>query len=205
MRLVGLLIIQFFAALPAVSATLNFNSDGRLTDASGVEVGNKVYSVEFQDGLCTTVFSGCNEIADFGISDADMALLAGKALLDQVLIGNVDNNPSLQFGCDGVSSDCVTLIPYSPFVTLTSGVIVSDMVRVVNFGTSVPSTVLDIAYDSNFRANETTTTGVFSDYTFAKFNQTGTISPVPVPAGGTLLLSGLLAGFLGRRLFAPKF
>lgn len=177
----------------ANSATLNFNSDNRLTGATDLNVEGTLYSVEFKDGTCQSVFSGCDELSDVDFSTEAAARAAGEALLDQVLIGLVDDTPGLQFGCLLGGQDCITLIPFSAqFNFPGSPVIGVNVIRTVNFSSGFPPTVFDNTFSSSpFRANEQTVNGVFSNYVFADFTETG-VTSVPLPASGWVLLASLV-------------
>jgi hypothetical protein len=76
---------------------------GKLTGAKGVDVGGTLYDVEFLDGTCIAVFSGCDATADFTFTTPAGAAAASQALLDQVFLdvpaGNFDSDPSLTQGC----------------------------------------------------------------------------------------------------------
>lgn len=65
-----------------------------LFGATGVEVEGRFFDVEFVDGSCFALFSRCDEADDFAFSTEASALAAAQALLDTVLIENLDT-PSL--------------------------------------------------------------------------------------------------------------
>ena len=61
-----ILATAFLAVSGAHAAPiLEVSSDGKLTGASGVEVGGALYDVAFKDGTCAGLFSGCDQAADF--------------------------------------------------------------------------------------------------------------------------------------------
>ena len=97
------------------AATLMIDGDGQLTGARGIDIGGVSYDVEFVDGSCVEVFSGCNSSSDFAFRNQANADLASQALLDQVLIdgplGLFDSMPALTEGCSGIL--CNFFIPYS--------------------------------------------------------------------------------------------
>jgi hypothetical protein len=58
-----------------------------LDGATGVELNGSFYDVEFVDGTCVVLFSGCDSTSDFGFqSDVD-AVAAAQVLINQVLLG----------------------------------------------------------------------------------------------------------------------
>jgi hypothetical protein len=92
------------------------NGSGILTGATGVNVGGKQYDVEFVDGTCVALFTGCDSPSDFTFTTAADADVASQALLDQVLldtgVGAFDSNPALTFGCSS-SVVCFVDTPYA--------------------------------------------------------------------------------------------
>jgi len=63
---------------------------GQLLGASSVDAGGTLYNVEFLDGTCIDLYSGCDEVSDFTFQSFGAAQLASQALLDQVFIDGVD-------------------------------------------------------------------------------------------------------------------
>lgn len=91
-------------AAPASAATLIIDGNGILTGATGVNVGGALFDVEFIDGTCVSLFSGCDQNTDFALNSlGSRPDVAGQALLDQVLIGVFDTNPELVRGCSNTS------------------------------------------------------------------------------------------------------
>jgi hypothetical protein len=72
---------------------------GELVGATGVAVGGSIYNVDFIDGSCASVYSGCDAASDFTFNSLADGDLASQALLDQVLVGIYDTTPSLTIGC----------------------------------------------------------------------------------------------------------
>jgi hypothetical protein len=92
-------IVAFLAALGLtgiLGITLNANAwaapildvqGGQLMGASGVDVGGTLYDVEFRDGTCIELFTGCDSAEDFVVFASEgEAGMAAQALLDQVLL-----------------------------------------------------------------------------------------------------------------------
>ena len=86
-------------------------SGGELIGASDVSVGGTLYNVEFVDGSCADVFSGCNEASDLPFATLSAANQASQALLDQVFVDAFDTSPNLTIGCER-STECVPSTPF---------------------------------------------------------------------------------------------
>ena len=101
--------------------TLLVDTNGILTGAKGVDVGGRLLDVEFVDGTCQSVFSGCNQVSDFPPFFIDDAFNASRALLDQVLLngpaGNFDSVVGLTRGCEGFALLCEIWTPFLQFST----------------------------------------------------------------------------------------
>lgn len=98
------------------NAALLYVDNGMLMGAGNVDVGGTLYDVEFVDGACADVFTGCDELSDLDFNDFNTANLAAQALIDQVFIdgidGNFDSETTNIFGC-GNESTCVAYVPYA--------------------------------------------------------------------------------------------
>ncbi len=97
----------------ASAATLNV-SGGQLLGASGVIVDGSSYNVEFLDGTCIALYSGCDDVSDFTFQTSAAALLASNALLDQVFQDGAnlfDSDPELTAGCTSLTQ-CGVRTPY---------------------------------------------------------------------------------------------
>src|SRR5690242_10755868 len=94
--------ICFMAGLVSgswASPTLQFDGTGKLMGATGVEVNGSLYDVQFADGKCNDLFETCSQPTNFVFSSMAAADLASAALLNQVLLGDLDLNPTLTVGC----------------------------------------------------------------------------------------------------------
>jgi hypothetical protein len=102
-------------AAPVAAAPILVIDGGKLTGATGVDVGGTLYDVTFVEGSCATVFTGCDEASDFTFTNGATALAAINALADQVFLdgssGAFDTEPSLTFGCT-FSELCIPITPY---------------------------------------------------------------------------------------------
>jgi hypothetical protein len=96
----ALAALTFTATANAVPIIDGF---GRLQGATGVSVQGFMYDVEFVNGTCADLFSGCDHPLDFAFSDLGSVRFAGQALLDQVFLdGNgyfFDSEPSATAAC----------------------------------------------------------------------------------------------------------
>ena len=97
--------------MTASAVALFTDADGILTGATGVDVGGSFYDVEFLDGTCIAVYSGCNELSDFTFQSQAAATLASQALLDSVFTGLFDSNSMLTRGCT-YNYNCQALTPF---------------------------------------------------------------------------------------------
>ena len=162
----------------ATSLTID-SITGRLLGATGVDVDGTLYDVQFLDGSCVTVFTGCNDPSDFAFTDPAAAEMAANALISQVLIdgaeGFFDYFPERTNGCSHTQA-CIVLIP-----TGLAGTVVSGPTVVNPFQSSdIPK------YLSVFEHPADTDMATLTHTTWAKF----TPSATPVPEPGSILLLG---------------
>ena len=124
---VGLAVAVVLALLAsgAGAATLNVVG-GVLVGASGVNVNGTLYDVEFVEGTCITLYSGCDQNTDFPFSPAGVQD-AAQALFDQVFLdgpeGSFDTMPGTVAGC-APETWCDTYIPFSLGIIPTVNMIV---------------------------------------------------------------------------------
>jgi hypothetical protein len=115
-NLLSIAVLFILSASTASAATPNVVG-GQLMGASGVIVDGSSYNVEFLDGTCIALFSGCNEASDFTFQTEIAAVAASQALLDQVFldIGGFffDSAPSLTLGCNDPNG-CAALTVHDP-------------------------------------------------------------------------------------------
>lgn len=94
---------------------LNIDSNGQLTGAQNVDVDGALYNVEFLDGTCIALFSGCDSRSDFTFTSSSAATAASNALFNSVFLdsalGLFDSNPALTAGCSIVNL-CGAYTPY---------------------------------------------------------------------------------------------
>ena len=103
---------------------------GQLLGASDVLVDGSLYNVEFLDGTCIALYSGCDSVSDFTFQTQAAALLASQALLDQVFLDGVylfDFNPNLTVGCGTYYAvpACLVMTPFA-FDVISGSAVVSS-------------------------------------------------------------------------------
>ncbi|HIF96428.1 MAG TPA: hypothetical protein EYQ54_05270, partial [Myxococcales bacterium] len=81
MRKLVLAAVLVLMAGGAQAVTLNVVG-GQLMGASNVLVDGNLYDVQFLDGTCIDLYSGCNDPLDFTFNTEASASLAMQALLD---------------------------------------------------------------------------------------------------------------------------
>lgn len=177
--LLTILLLLFTANTYAAMIVTDIN--GQLLGATGVKVGSTFYDVEFVDGTCTGLFSGCDEPGDFIFNTEDGALAAAEALLDQVFI-NSDRYglvPRLTNGCEFIPQ-CTVIIPYAVAA-------ISPLRAAVAAAANRENLIADFTTTNQFSG--TINTIQSADVTYAVFTS---VQPVPVPAAVWLFMSGLL-------------
>jgi hypothetical protein len=161
-------------------------TNGKLIGATGVNVRGTLYDVTFQDGTCNNLFSGCNSNQDFEFNTLEAAASASEALLDQVLINLVQNQPFdsvpyLTMGCEAYD-ECWVITPY----TLTSDITAAIGRMAIN------NTSDSFDRVSGAISQRLLDTSAHSHATFAVWSRTLTNS-VPEPPSLALMGAGLMA------------
>ena len=118
-RRIAILALVFSSSAHAIP--IIDSGTGRLLGATNVMVQGFAYDVEFLNGTCADIFSGCDHPLDFAFSDLGSVRAAGFALLDQVLLdadGHLfDSLAGMTAGCGGpllsTSTSCYIHTPFS--------------------------------------------------------------------------------------------
>lgn len=193
-------VLVLLSSLQAQAALLVVNGAGQLTGARAVDVDGTLYDVDFRDGTCIELFSGCDDNADFPFTFFG-GQQAAQALLDQVFldIGTpqtaFDSNPSRTYGCQSIVR-CIVATPINyqaDFDLLTLAAAVNHSI-ISNANGFPDGTFLlgGVSAAQDFFAS--------LDITFAVWSVSRPPPvPVPVPASWMLALTGLGGLALARR------
>lgn len=189
-------VFAFFHPLASHAATLQIDgTTGQLLGADGVDVGGVLYDVDFLEGSCVALFSGCDALEDFTFSTEATALAASNALQAQVFLdgpaGMFDTTASLTNGCEDVS--CNVFTPFAPSSVSPVLVEVAVFENAPGLGGGT--------FTQNF-LNIIDTTGSPS-IVFASW-EIGQATVVPLPATVWMFLSGLVGLFVVKRRKTPN-
>jgi hypothetical protein len=100
MKLANLVFaLMLSVCMNTAQAGLILDSNGQLMGATDVLVDGTLYDVNFVEGSCASVWTGCDEASDFVWQNKEVALLSVVALMEQVFTNSYDVDPSLTNGC----------------------------------------------------------------------------------------------------------
>lgn len=184
------LFVIFLSCSSAVYAAAVLVWDGsQYTGATGIDIGGALYDVEFVDGSCVSVFSGCDDASDFFFKTESESAVATSALFNAFFAavlaaddGSVDANPELLRGCD-LATFCIIRTPHGG-----SGVAV-DAAQIGNLAYSLNND--DDVVVTGFQASGNSPA---DSLTYAVWSASTTT--VPLPAAVWFFLSAL-GGLLG--------
>ena len=179
-------------AQPAAAANLTV-SGGKLVGATNLLIDGKAYNLELVEGTCAQVYGSCDSNAGFTFKTRETALLAGRAIVSQVLLdtaqGNFKSDYTKTFGCAAnntffTGGACYIYLPYS--------VNASNIPVVGVFNSDVAG------------GNESASAGNAATPSFDTANQDWVVwarfEAVPEPSSWALLIAGFAAiGGAARR------
>lgn len=204
------------ATVAAAAPVLQIGADNRIVGATGVEVGGALYDVEFLDGDCSALFSGCDATIDFLFQTEADATAASQALLDTVFVSGDPAFIELQYDLfPGLTSGCNPkfLIPFTdqwcaantPYRLRTVDVPELGGLRpIVHWVSAINDSaagdeVSGGSADVLSNPSAATTSGGFANsYVWARWRVAGT-PPVPEPSAFVLFTAGVLATLAARR------
>ena len=112
LKWIGTLCFMSLLSSPLWAAPiLQVDSAGKLTGATGVNVNGTLYDVQFLEGKCNDLFSGCDQPSDFVFATQAAADLASMALLNEAFIDSFDSDPTKTRGCS-LATLCNAYTPY---------------------------------------------------------------------------------------------
>lgn len=191
-----LFTLLFSATTSAAVIKLDIR-DGQLHGASNINIDGTFYDVEFFDGTCEGILSGCNETSDFFFNSLAAATKASQAIIDFLLVDSTDglfgNVPSLTFGCEDSSNQCSIRTAYQTqaenwyFRVFTA--------NATNFNENVGSTrVTQSNFPSYFDMSDNS---VFARWSLADSQPSDNIPTVSEPSALALFALPLLLAFGG--------
>jgi hypothetical protein len=196
------LIVAGFAASTSANAATVQLSGTELIGASGVNVNGNDYSVRFVDGSCVSLFAECAGSGTYGFtftSSAD-ALAASQALLDQVLLGELDDSPSRTSGCNE-SNLCMIYTPYgitAPGGSVSIAVAANRSLFLLNLSNPLDDAT-SLSSVSPSLETVSTAPGGINDVSVYAVWALDTTNSVPEPAPLALVAAGILGALASRR------
>lgn len=185
-----------FTSASATAAVQVVDNNGILTGATGIDVGGVSYDVEFLDGSCSALFTGCDEPSDFAFNNLAAAVIASQALRDQVFLGTYDAQPALTRGCS--ANPCYSFTPFEYLSPSPNNGAIALFASLENSETE--------SNDGRFLLNGNGSIGINNDlaaqpnFTFARFTVSGATAAVPEPSTWAMMIMGFGAtGFALRR------
>ena len=204
-RALSTALVSGSLAASAGAATLTIDSNEKLTGATDVDVLGILYSVEFVNGSCAQVYSGCDETSDFAFTTMDQGKAASQAILD-LFVGDYDTEPQLT---RGVTSDSRVTI-FTPIQIIPASETSDNQKRILFYLANNSEDGRFALWSRDGVSHYPTRYGTWPNYMFSgnggwllakwtKQDPEPPASPVPLPAGGVLMLTALVAAFSVRR------
>ncbi|MGB1191360.1 MAG: hypothetical protein ACPG3T_00400 [Pseudomonadales bacterium] len=200
-----ILLITFFYTNATLGAVVHHIQYDQLVGATGIEIDNALYSVQFIDGSCIQLFNNCDETTDFFFSDIATAHRANLALLEQVLLdlpsGLFDNRPDLTNGCysDILCSIITPVGSAEPQLETFSSVFLTNKID--------PLIDIHTGSGTTLRATDFGLRNLNADtFTYALWDrQTDSGVSVPVPASLFLFCSVIFSALVLKKRSAQSF
>ncbi|GFE50838.1 hypothetical protein So717_25910 [Roseobacter cerasinus] len=193
------------AALSALTAASGFAATvqlnvvgGQLLGARNVDVNGTLYDVEFVDDTCAAIFGGCDDVSDFDFPTLGLAEAAAISLGETVFVdgplGNFDSDHGLTAGISsaGGLGFGIIMVPYG--FSSNAGIRRVAGRSFLNEDDGDSLTFSSIPIGSDLSSDD--------NIAFARFTLSQ-LTPIPLPAGGFLLIAGL-AGLGGLRAWRSK-
>jgi hypothetical protein len=175
--------LAFFLTLGAVQTHAATVTPSEVTN---LQVGAEFYDVKFLAGSCVLAFDGCNDLEDIAFPGSG-ALSESMIALSAVLNTGFSFPAFRPNGCSDENDSCLILTPSS--LDRIGSIFIPD---------------IRLTWDSLnnrwfYGSGAFIPSLEYNRISFAVWSPSAPISPVPLPAGGLLLSSGLLGLWALRR------
>lgn len=180
---ISLLFVIFDIGKIAHASLMLQVENGILTGATDVEVNGSLFDVNFLDGTCPQLYSGCDASEDFIFNTSDSARQASLALLTQVF---VDGQDGLFDSQGGLISGC----SFAPVCVVKT--VFERSNNLINMQT-VQNRAAGGAADTLGVDSTLFNLGTSSGSTFAVWSKASSVTPIQVnePVSASLLMLGL--------------
>lgn len=195
-----LLTLLFSATTSAAVIKLDIR-DGQLHGASNIGIDGTLYDVEFFEGTCEDVFSGCTTTSNLLFNSLELAKKATQTIIDLLFVdsssGQFGNMPYLTFGCDDSANQCSVDTPYKVEID-NNGFAIAFFASATNFNENVGSTRLtETSYPSYFDTS-TFSHRVLAKWSLADSQPSNSIPTVSEPSAILLFALPLMFAFGGN-------
>ena len=178
-RMLGAIATSLMLGWSAHAATLIVDEAGQLTAVTGLEVDGTLWNIQLVEGVCSDLFTGCDDPSDSAFSTSSQALIANTALLNVLDGSSFESDPSTVFGCESIFF-CVLLTPTGIIDGDVTGV-AGPLLRAFGSPSVVGTAAISPSYDTTADEN----------WVFAKWTPT----PVPLPPALWLFTASVLGLF----------
>ena len=98
-RVISVYVLLFVGTTATAAPILQFDNNGELDGALNVDVAGVLYDAQFLEGTFAEHFV-VNGVTQLDATNGAQGVAFSNALLEQVLLGQFDANPSLTAGCE---------------------------------------------------------------------------------------------------------